>query len=38
MKAIGETSWFFYMSFVVVEITLTLLIVWNAWKWTNPEG
>ena len=35
---IGETSWFFYMSFVVVEITLTLLIVGYAWKWTNPEG
>lgn len=34
---IGETSWFFYMSFVVVEITLTLLIVGYAWKWTNPE-
>ena len=34
---IGETSWFFYMTFVVVEIALTLLIVWNAWKWTNPE-
>jgi hypothetical protein len=35
---IGETSWFFYMSFVVVEITLTLLIVGYAWKWRNPEG
>ena len=35
---IGETSWFFYMSFVVVEIALTLLIVGYAWKWRNPEG
>ena len=35
---IGETSWFFYMSFVVVEITLTLLIVGYAWKWSNSEG
>ena len=35
---IGETSWIFYISFVVVEITLTLLIVGYAWKWTNPEG
>ena len=35
---IGETSWIFYMSFVVVEITLTLLIVGYAWKWRNPEG
>ena len=34
---IGET-WVFYISFVVVEITLTLLIVGYAWKWTNPEG
>ena len=35
---IGETSWIFYMSFVVVEIALTLLIVWYAWKWRNSEG
>jgi hypothetical protein len=35
---IGETSWIFYISFVVVEIALTLLIVWYAWKWRNPEG
>jgi hypothetical protein len=35
---IGETAWIFYMAFVFVEIALTLLIVWNAWKWTNPEG
>jgi hypothetical protein len=35
---IGETSWFFYMSFVVVEIALTVLIVGYAWKWRNPEG
>ena len=34
---IGETSWIFYMSFVVVEIALTLLIVGYAWKWRNPE-
>ena len=35
---IGETSWIFYISFVVVEITLTLLIVGYAWKWSDPEG
>ena len=35
---IGETSWIFYMSFVVVEIALTLFIVGYSWKWTNPEG
>ena len=33
---IGET-WVYYISFVVVEIALTLLIVWYAWKWRNPE-
>jgi hypothetical protein len=35
---IGETSWIFYLSFVVVEIALTLLIVWYAWTWRNPEA
>ncbi len=35
---IGETSWIFYISFVVVEIALTLLIVGHAWKWSTPEG
>ncbi len=35
---IGETAWIFYMSFVVAEIALTLLIVGYAWKWRNPEG
>ena len=34
---IGET-WAYYISFGIVEIVLTLLIVWYAWKWTNPEG
>jgi len=34
---IGET-WVYYISFSVVEIVSTLLIVWYAWKWTNPEG
>jgi len=34
---IGET-WVYYISFGVVEIVLTLLIIWYAWKWTNPEG
>ena len=33
---IGET-WVYYISFGVVEIALTLLIVWYAWKWVNPE-
>ena len=34
---IGET-WIYYISFVVVEIALTLLIIWFAWRWRNPEG
>lgn len=34
---IGET-WIYYISFGVVEIALTLLIVWYAWKWRNPEA
>jgi len=29
---IGET-WTYYMLFGIVEIVLTLLIVWYAWKW-----
>ncbi len=31
---IGET-WVYYISFGVVEIALTLLIIWQAWKWHN---
>jgi hypothetical protein len=34
---IGET-WAYYIFFGIVEIVLTLLIVWYAWKWTSPEG
>jgi hypothetical protein len=34
---IGET-WIYYISFVIVEIALTSLIIWFAWKWRNPEG
>ena len=33
---VGET-WAYYISFGIVEIVLTLLIVWYAWKWVNPE-
>ena len=29
---IGE-AWVYYISFGIVEIVLTLLIVWYAWKW-----
>ncbi len=34
---IGET-WIYYMVSGVVEIAVALLIVWYAWKWSNPEG
>jgi len=27
----------YYMFFSVIEIASTALIVWIAWKWTNPE-
>ena len=32
----GET-WAYYIFFGVVELVLTFLIVWYAWKWRNPE-
>ena len=34
---IGET-WAYYIFFGIMEIVLTLLIVWYAWTWANPEG
>ena len=34
---IGET-WIYNMVSGVVEIAVTLLIVWYAWKWPNSEG
>ncbi len=34
---IGET-WAYYIVFGVVEIVLTFLIVWYAWKWRNPRA
>jgi len=27
-----------YIFYSTIEIAGLLLIVWNAWKWTNPEG
>jgi hypothetical protein len=33
---IGE-AWVYYISFGIVELVLTLLIVWNAWKWSTPQ-
>lgn len=34
---VGET-WAFYLLFGIVELALTLLIVWHAWKWRNVEA
>jgi len=34
---IGE-PWMYYIFYGVAELALTLLIVWHAWKWGNPEG
>ena len=27
-----------YIFYSTIEVAGLLLIVWNAWKWTNPEG
>jgi len=29
--------WAYYVFYGVVEVVLTSLIVWYAWKWPNPE-
>ena len=34
---IGET-WVYYIFSGVVELVLTFLIVWYAWKWRTPEA
>jgi hypothetical protein len=34
---IGDV-WAYYISFAVVEIAFTLLIVWYAWRWTKQES
>jgi hypothetical protein len=34
---IGET-WVYYLVFGVVEIVITLLIIWHAWKWPNKQA
>jgi len=31
-------TWTFYRLFGVVEIALTLLVVWYAWRWPRVEG
>lgn len=34
---VGET-WAFYILFGIVEMALTLLIIWHAWNWRNVEA
>ena len=34
---IGET-WAFYILSGTVELVVTVLIIWHAWKWRSPEG
>jgi cbb3-type cytochrome oxidase subunit 3 len=34
---IGE-PWMYYIAYGVVELAVTLLIVWYAWKWRHSEG
>jgi MFS family permease len=45
MTAVQVSSLFFgsaptsyYIFFSMIEITCTALIVWSAWKWTDPES
>ena len=34
----GGVSYPHYIFIATVEVICLLLITWNAWKWTNPEG
>ena len=34
---VGSSPTMYYIFFSIIEITCTALIVWYAWKWTNPE-
>ena len=34
---VGET-WAYYLLFGIVELALTLLIVWHAWRWRSLDG
>jgi hypothetical protein len=35
---VGSAPSLHYMFFGTIEIVTTLLIIWLAWKWANPEG
>jgi hypothetical protein len=34
----GGSSYPHYIFIATVEVICLLLILWNAWRWTNPEG
>ena len=34
----GGTPYPHYIFIATVEVVCMLLIIWNAWKWSNPEG
>ncbi len=33
-----KSGWYFYILFGIIEITLTLLIVWYAWTWPKEAS
>ena len=35
---VGTTPALYYVFFGTIEIACTLLIIWYAWRWPNPEG
>ncbi len=35
--AIIPDAWNYYRAFAIVEVMLTSMIVWNAWKWPRAE-
>ena len=35
---VGTPPTLHYIFFSVIEVASCLIIVWNAWKWINPEG
>jgi hypothetical protein len=37
LTLLPSTSTMYYMFFSIIEIASTALIVWYAWKWSNPE-
>ena len=34
----SKAGWYFYTMYAVIEIILTLLIVWSAWTWPKQAG